>query len=286
MAAKAYRALLVDPCNAPLTTPVWGSDGSYLQKFETFLTVGTGASQTAGYIWWSPGSISATAKTALVTGVSADASTSITWASTSDKGGDSPGYTFLNNATARLAGDYRCVAACAQVVTLVTEYNRQGYLSVGSVANSAVYGQDVSVGGLQSLLPGGGRMPSGQVEAIWVPSNVDEIWQDANDAIGAQQVDRRKGIVIAYTGVPASTASLLQIKLTMIAQWRPRANLGISQPPPAPRASGNSLSDVVSSVPPDQWVRWFEGGTRIAYNLAARAYYGGMGGPPRRQLLT
>lgn len=273
--AQNYARLLLDPCNAPLAYPVWGSQGSYLQKFESFITIDAGAAQNAaGFVWWSPGSISSTAKSNLVSAGALNATSTITWASTTDLGGLSPGYSFMNG-TNRVAGSYRCVAACMEVVPLTTELNRQGFVAAAPVQNSTIYGLDSSPNQLFTALSAGSRTPDGKVEVIWRPGHDDAMFQDGSDSIAAQQVDRRSGLLFAYSGQYAGVvnAPQFQIKMTAVYEWTPIRGSGIT-PPAASVTSKNTLADVLSATAGQAFTRFVGGASDAAYNIGAAALYG------------
>lgn len=273
--AQSYARLLLDPCNAPLAYPVWGSQGTYLQKFESFLTIDAGATtNSSGFVWWSPGSISATAKSNLVNAGAVNAGTTMTWAGATDLGGFSPGYSFMNGVN-RVAGSYRAVAACMEVVPLTTELNRQGFVAAAPVQNSTVYGLDSTANQLFTALSSGSRTPDGKLEVLWRPGHDDAMFQDGSDAISAQQVDRRTGILFAYSGQYAGVASTpqFQIKLTAVYEWTPIRGSGIT-PPAAAITSRNTLADVLSATAGQAFTRFVGGAGDAAYNIGAAALYG------------
>lgn len=275
---QAYYKLLVDPCNAPLAYPVFGgSDGTYLAKFEAFLTIGD--SLQNGYLWWSPGTDSTTARSCLVGGGAAAPSTSLVWSTgTTDYSAQEPGYVFLR--TSGNVANYRAIAACAEVMTLDSELNRQGMLSVGTVSNGAVYGLDSSVDQLMPLTNSTGRMPSGKVEAVWRPSEADVMFTDPSDTVAAQQVDRRNGLLICWAGASATTKGL-RVKLTLVAEWKPKRGSGLTVPSPTTAQSTAGYSSVATFMArnADAFIRWAPMVGGIAYSLTNSARgpaYGGM----------
>lgn len=277
--AQAYFRLLLDPCNAPLAYPVFGgSDGTYLAKFESFLSIGIGG--VNGFIWWSPGTTSQTAKSFMVAGGSAVSTTVITWATAGDLAGSEPGAAFLR--TAPQAASYRCIAACMEVMTLDAELNRQGQLAIGTVSNSSLYGLDSSVDQLMPLCQSGGRMPDSKVEAVWRPSEGDTMFLDATDTVATQQVERRNGLLLTWAGASATTSGL-RVKFTSVVEWKPRRGTGITAPS-APDQSGLSFASVsqFAAKHADSFVRWAPVVGRVAYNYMSNAQ--GPAGRPRYRI--
>lgn len=278
--AQAYFRLLLDPCNAPLAYPVFGgSDGTYLAKFESFLSIGVGGAN--GFIWWSPGTTSTTPKSFMVAGGGTSSSVVIDWGTAVvDLAGSEPGSAFLR--TAPQAASYRCIAACMEVMTLDAELSRQGQLAIGTVSNAALYGLNSSVDQLMPLCPSGGRMPDSKVEAIWRPSEGDTMFLDATDGVAAQQVERRNGILLTWAGASPSTAGL-RVKFTSIVEWKPRRGTGITAPA-APDQSTLSFASVsqFAAKHADAFVRWAPIVGRVAYNYVTGAQ--GPVGRPRARI--
>lgn len=255
--AKAYYNLLLDPCNAPLAYPVYGgSDGSYLAKFESYFTVGAGVTSSAsnGFLWWSPGTTNTAARSFLVTGTATTSGGAITWATASDLAGSEPGSAFLR--TSPQASAYRAVAACAEISTLETELARSGHMTCGVVSNSSVYGINTSADALSALNQQGGRVPDGKLEVVWRPNEAAGFFVDPTDAVAAQQVERHNGILITWAGLPATSIGF-RVKLTLVAEWKPRQATGITAPA-TPLQSGATMVDLMQfmAANSDKFIRW------------------------------
>lgn len=248
--AEAYRRLLLDPCGAPLAHPVWGSaDGSFLIKCESLGTIGNSATETSGAVLFSPGTISATARTGLVGFTATSAGGNVSLAS--GVGGTvtdwtlnpfNPGYTFLvNNASV-----YRPVAACIEVVYAGSESTRAGMVAGGVVPGGSWF-EDVaiSVDKIQSLVPHAERTPVNKIEFLWYPSEADSFWQDQNNSLAAQQVDRRNSLAVSWANIAANSG--FRFKITAVYEYKPKTGLNVAMPQVVP-ASRNSMADVLSSV--------------------------------------
>lgn len=255
--AKAYYDLLLDPCNAPLAYPVYGgSDGSYLAKFESYFTVGAGSTGSAsnGFLWWSPGTTNSVARSYLVTGASTTSGGLIQWSLASDLAGSEPGSAFLR--TAPQVSSYRAVAACAEVSTLETELSRSGHMTCGVVPNAAVYGINTSADSLSTLNQQGGRVPDNKLEVVWRPNEAASFFIDPTDSVASQQIERHNGILITWAGLPATSLGF-RVKLTLVAEWKPRQATGITAPV-TPIQSGATMVDLMRfmSVNSDKFIRW------------------------------
>lgn len=279
-ALAAYEKLLIDPCNAPLVTPVLGgSSGSYLAKFESYTTVGavvSGTANTSGFLWWSPGTQSTTAKTCAVDVTSVGGS--YTWAAAADGQTYTPGRAFL----ASTAASYRPVAACMTIMSADPEIRRGGIVAVGCVPNSAVYPNDGNINSLQVLAQNAMRVPDEAIEAVWFPGEGDTLFQDSNSNMTNQQIERKNGLLFAWSnltdggaGNPSSVG--FRVKLTLIVEWKPALAQGLVQPPVPPQ-SPYSMGAVMDWVSRNQDVLVRVGGMAAMKYLA---YTGGNGGRPR-----
>lgn len=248
--AEAYKRLLLDPCGAPLAHPVWGSaDGSFLIKCESLGTVGNSATELSGAVLFSPGTISATARSGLVGFTANAAGTNVNLAT--GVGGTvtdwttstfNPGVTFLSNN----ASVYRPVAACIEVVYAGSESSRAGMVAGGVVPGGSWF-EDIAISSdkIQALVPHAERTPVNKIEFLWYPSEADSLWQDPNNAIAAQQVDRRNTLAVSWANIAASTG--FRFKITAVYEYKPKTGINVAMPQVAP-ASRNSMADVLSAV--------------------------------------
>lgn len=233
-AAADYVRLILDPCRAPLVPPVYGgSSGAYLAKFEAYV----GPSGDSGYMWWSPGtSNSVTSTSGLVMASAADSATSIAWPGTGQTP-QTPGYAFLS----ANSGSYRPVAACAEIMWNDTELNRCGTIAVGTVANSALWGQAVTVDQLMPLCQYTARTPDLKVDAAWLPSEAAGGFDDFNTQTASNNIQRHNGLLFTWAGIKGTSAGF-KVRLTLVAEWKPEAGKGLATPPPALQSKSNMNS--------------------------------------------
>lgn len=243
----AYARLLTDPCGAPLAYPVWGSqEGSLLVKSEQVYNVGVDSTNLNGLFAWCPGTISTGNFTSAIEVKTLQANTEASTGSVSGAGYTNtqiapPGATFLTGQSSV----YRPIAACIEVMYNGSEASRSGSIGGGVVAGGTWYNRVVTVDQMAAVLPHGERTPVHKTEFLWYPSGADELFQDPNDNVSAQQVDRRNSLVVTWAGLAAITG--LRLKLTAIYEYKPRLNTGIAMPTPEP-GSRNSMRDVLGSI--------------------------------------
>lgn len=231
----AYARLLADPCNAPLSHPVYGgANGGLLMRARSVFSVNAVAN-TAGYLHWTPGAIGNTNSELI----------SAEYVSTGTSGaaagmGNAPGKTFLTtNSTS-----YRPVAACMQLYYLGSENSRQGFVLLdntmgGFIDIGGTYSTDLLSRGLSQYV----RTPGACVEAIWKPTMADETWIDPSVATAPVDKDRRGSLTIAWGGLPPGVS--LSVVLTAIYEWEPSAACGLATATESRSTSTNSVREVM-----------------------------------------
>lgn len=191
-----YRALLLDPCNAEMTSSVYAGFGSgQYRRYRTILA-SDGASVEGTYVFqlgtnlvYNATHVAATAGTNYTFG------TATTLVIPTSSGG------ITSNA------NIRCIAGCVKVRYTGSEQARQG-----TIGMAVVPGQYLAPGQVSSAVADLAKMPFvvrfGEVqhEVKWVPTQVDEEFHLANTL-----ENKSTCIVINYRGIPASS---LQFEVT------------------------------------------------------------------------
>jgi len=235
-AAYDYAKLLSDPCNAKVVPPIYpGSDAGFLFRADSFGSVGTGASQTAGYIHWTPGYPNAT-NTDFLLGGAADSATAVAAAAFAQ----GPGKPFIN-ANSRAV---RCIAACMRISFPGAESARSGRIHYGLTPGGLLdVSNSVTPDAVAQALSNYTRTPADMIELVWKPSIADTDFCDPTEAASASIRDRKQGLTVAFAGLPATVG--LTYHLTAVYEWQPAAGLGVAQNPNGKANSRNTLDDVV-----------------------------------------
>lgn len=241
-AALAHAVLLMDPCGAPLTHPVYaGGDSGYLIRAETFFSFATGTTPgvTAGIMHWVPGAINTTGTDLTFVDVATGATTA-TLGTVAGK--ESPGAAFLRSQ----ASMYRCVAACAKISYVGSESTRSGRLFWGNTSGGYLtpgdtVSPDGACNGLQNYL----RTPPTEIEVKWIPNDADALLVDPNLASTVDQV-RRGAITVAIGGLPVNVG--LVVRLTAVYEWQPATAAGLAVPTHSRATSNNTLDQVLNYV--------------------------------------
>lgn len=296
--ARAYAELLRDPCNAPLTHPVYsGGDGGYLGRYEVdLLTNNTGT----GAFLFAPGCM----------GISADATVSSSgnnsvmhlvqnsdslapandvvackWVCLAP--GLQPGYTALYSQSAAV----RPVAACMQVFYPGSELNRSGVVSLARVNAGQVLGDTgngPNVAQYRAISNFVARTPENHYEIKWTPADGDQLYTDPSLITGPREVERKSGLLLTYAGLPASATGSVRIRLVVVYEWAPGAiGGGMLANTSSRNRSANTLDHVLNAL--DRLGNWWTnmGPTvgRVAYG-AYKAYQVLGGNPASRLAIT
>lgn len=234
--ASNHMKQLSDPCNGPLTHPVYdGYTRGNLVRLRGSFTVGAGAAETCGFFFWNPqgnfvynnGSVN----------------TTTTYSATAVRG---PHDTYIANNF----DTYRVVSACITVIPNASEYNRQGLVYAGTVNGGLVNeGATVSIGSFTSLMPTVERAPNSGVEVVWLPSFGDAnfVPRSATAApisgtgTGSTYVDGASALAFGFTGAVA--ASGYTVICTATYEFLQPSGSGVIQQPSVP--SKNTINDVL-----------------------------------------
>ncbi|APG76263.1 hypothetical protein 2 [Changjiang tombus-like virus 6] len=234
----AYARLLADPCNAPLVHPVYsGTEGGYLIRADSFLTVGANALEQAGVFQWVPGGIDALQDNILL-GAAANATTAI---NPGVSGAASPAWDFLTNT----ASQVRCVAACLRIMYPGSESSRSGRIAFGQASGALLKsGVTVTANNLANTMAHYCRTPADEIEVVWKPNDADQLFRNPALNGALQDLDRRAALVCSFAGLPAATGVVF--RMTAVYEWQPRVNEGIAVPNLSKSMSSNTLDDVVN----------------------------------------
>lgn len=241
MAAMEYARLLVDPCGSKIVHPVYpGGNAGFLFRSEIFNTVGTGATDTAGFLHWTPGYVNFT-DTEVLTGTGSSPTLALT--ATASGGTLTPGKTFLTNNVKGV----RCVAACLKVTFPGTESARSGRVHYG-LTNAGMIdnGNTISVNSVASTLQHYSRTPADTIELVWKPNQADFEFNDPSEVASPLLRDRKASITVAWAGLPAAVG--MTFHLTAVYEWTPVTGLGVATDALGKNMSRNTFDDVLDSV--------------------------------------
>lgn len=202
--------MIIDPCAAPLTETAYTGQSGTIQRFVTTGVLNS-TTQTAGYIVVVPGGFR------ISDAVQAGGGTSFT---AGYGAANIPGYTFLNGS----ASGVRVVGACIQLHWNSSEATRGGTIACGTIpASSWQGGATVTIDSLVSVLPRKERVPSGECEIVWNPSQQDMNYERMDGAVSQTDFDDKNAMAFCYLG-PAGFSIFYTI--TVIYEWTPKAGLG------------------------------------------------------------
>lgn len=268
-----YARLLADPCNAPLSHPVYvGSEGGYLLRSSTYLTLGMNAgTTTAGGFFWIPGKLDCdgTVNKSMCYMETVNSATGGTW--TASPQAQTPAAAFL----ATNAASVRIVAACISFTWAGTELNRQGLVGYGIVSGASILPAVVSsADSTLPLMQVSTRVPSEMVEFNFRPGNADQDFSSTNYISDPSNNDlsRSQAFQIAYKNLPANYGGI-HLKLTAVYEYIPAAAFGVSNPAMSRNTSNNTFDQVVNYL--DNTGAWFRGAARVgnaAMGAIASAY--------------
>lgn len=245
--AQKYALLLRDPCNAPLTHPIYPGGGSgFLFRAESFFSAGTTATHTAGILHWTPGYPNTDATELLVGSSVADGAAVAMGANTNN-----PGRGFLA-ANARGA---RCIAACLKVTYAGAESTRAGRVHYGhTLAGTIDKDESHHTTSVVQLLQNYTRTPVDAIEVLWKPDIGDAEFTDPTSHAGHLIRDRRSSITVAWAGLPPGVG--LVFHLTAVYEWTPASGIGLGSNFNGKATSRNTLDDVIDFVGRGfRWVR-------------------------------
>lgn len=233
-----YARLLMDPCAAKLTHPVYsGAEGGILIRAESFATYGAGTN-TAGVLHWTPGAIGATNTELLVAGADT-AVLSVPMAATTA----APGKTYL----AANAVAVRVVAACLIVTYPGSELSRSGRVHYGHTSGALIdLGDSLNSDQVSGTLEHFERTPATAIEIVWKPNDADQLFTDPNATTLASEKDRKAAITFSWAGLPASTG--LTFKFVAVYEYQPVRALGIANPSMSRSTAPETLDRVLNYI--------------------------------------
>lgn len=233
-----YAKLLLDPCGAKLTHPVYaGGEGGYLVRTESVNQVFFGTGVTGGVFHWTPGAINSD-------------NTEQLWANSPSIGppspistqSGSPGKAFLANASV-----VRCVAACLKICYSGAESARSGRIYYGRSSGGLVsVGDVVAAEVLAGALPHFTRTPVGDIEVLWVPNDADQLFVNPNATLSEEDRKRKASITVAANVLPPGEG--LIVRQTAIYEWQPKQTAGIAVPANSRARTNNTLDQVLNYV--------------------------------------
>lgn len=227
----------MNPCDAPLVNPVYpGSSSGYVTRFQSFTQGPTLLSSNSDQVFhFAPGDISTT-QVGIMTGEVASGGTI-----SLDNTINLPGMTFLQaNASAA-----RCVAACLKITFAGTESTRGGRLHYGHTQASLLdVGETTTINDLAPQLQNYSRIPAETVELVWKPSEGDMLFRDPNVAQIAQLRDTLSAITVAA----AVNTGRLVYDVTVVYEWQPKTQSGVSSAPFNTNVTTSTFNDVYDAI--------------------------------------
>jgi len=211
-----YAKLLSNPCNGPLVHAPGSTQGGMLTRFESDFLIGTGATDTCGFMLFTPGAINGAAPangSGTLVGVAASDTTAVT-PSSGGVGTYLPGKTYLD----ANASSYRCVAMCVQIYWPGSELDRQGIVS-GAQGTYALLRNDsgTTVGLLRSACPVVERIPTECFEVKWAPNYTDGLFRSPKSTNPPE--DGHASLLITWAGLPATKG--VRVRAVAVYEWLP-----------------------------------------------------------------
>jgi len=210
---EGHVKMVVDPCSAPIVPTAYAGVEGQIQRFVSSGNL-TSTTEQAAIISIVPGGfresfgVRATGSTAIALGYGTV---------------NVPGYNFLqaNSKGARVVG------ACLRIHWNSTELSRAGSIACGVVPASTVKaGATITADQLYGLLSEKQRIPSGECEIVWNPSEEDMSYDICDSTVTVTNFDDKNAMCFVYQG-PAGFQ--LGWSLTVIYEWTPATGLGMVQ---------------------------------------------------------
>lgn len=231
-AALAHRRLLLDPCNADLTIPVYPGLGTGQYRRYRTLLASEGASVEGCYIFqlgtnttWRGSHIAATAGADYIF--------------------NAAGNIFAATSLSGSGVETRCLAGCVKVRYVGAESARQGTIGMAVLSAPTVgpFGTSRAITDTQRC-PFVTRFGEVMHEVKFVPTQADEEFKQVGTFTSSNSV-----IVIAYRGIPASS---LQFEITGCYEIN-SAEVDVGSSSIVPKST-NTLNHVLQSLGPiSQW---------------------------------
>lgn len=263
-AAMAYAKLLADPCNAAVVHPIYpGGDCGFLFRAESFITLGTGATDTAGVVHWAPGYVNSSS-TQLLAALATGGGASVTMGTLAPSA--SPGTAFLTSN----AKGARCIAACMKVTYPGAEQSRSGRVHYGlTSAGMLDSGTTATPDSVAQALQHYSRTPTDTFEVIWRPNIGDTEFNDPSESSGALIRDRKSAITVAFSGLPVGVG--MTFHFTAIYEWTPGTGLGVGHNALGKAISNNTLDQVLDALISGGFQFVKHAGTAAGHALSAAA---------------
>jgi len=225
--AIAFRNLLLDPCGAPFVQPTYSGCGTGAYRRDRIILASEGASVEGCYVF-QPG-------------------TNSLWFGTKVAGTAGQAFAFSSAGPIVDAfgptSEIRCLAACLKVRYTGAESARAGVIGLHTLPK-AFLEPTVNATALSclNLCPHISRFGEKDHEALFVPSDQDEMFYQPTTLGVPAFTDRHSTIVVVYRGIPASS---LEMEFTMVTEGEAGLNALVSTIPPA---SGNTTNQLLRSM--------------------------------------
>lgn len=231
--ARAHRSLLLDPCNAPLSAPVYAGLGSGQYRRSRRVIAAEGASVEGCYVF--------------------QLGTNTFWNASHVSGTAGTNYTFSGQKEIITGlspnNNIRVIAGCVKVRYIGAESSRAG--TIGLLACPGPYYAPFGTSNAQddiTYCPVVNRTGEVQHEVKFVPNSADE--QFALPTVSGTQIANtadHSSLMITYRATPATT---IQLEVTVVYEVEASNNVINSCLPP----SGMTLNQVLRSLGPvAQW---------------------------------
>lgn len=244
-----------------MPSPFGAGSAGLVSRFERDFVFGNAAGETCAALAFIPAS-----GTVYWTASTGD-SVALTWLQATAQ---APGSSFL----AANARQFRCLAACAQVMWPGSELNRQGIISLAQGPAEEVASTVSTVGNMRSAAQHVERMPEDIVEIKWRPNDSELQWNNAAGVLSAPaSVDLEKYGALFATSAGAPAATGIRVRLVAIYEWLPRPDVApgmstsYSKPP-----NTDTLTKVLTAL--DAAGHWTVSRAGLAARAASSLYSG------------
>lgn len=225
---EGHVKMIVDPCAAPIVPTAYAGVEGQIQRFVTTGNLASSTEQAAMFCVV-PGGF----RESIGTRPLGSSAIALGYGTV-----NVPGYSFLN---ANSQG-VRVVGACLRVHWNSTELSRAGSIACGVVPASTVKaGTTITPDQLYGILPEKGRVPAGECEITWNPSEEDMNYDICDSAVTITNFDDKNAMCFVYQG-PAGFQ--LAWSMTIIYEWTPKTGLGMV----AHTTIHKSVPDAISQI--------------------------------------
>lgn len=240
-AAKAHIRLMLDPCQAPLVRPAYEtSAGGLLVRYRKVMNVANTAGDTAFVAAFLPHE---NMVHYLNTGNPGTPNTLIA----------SEVFTGLDQVAGGSTFSFRCVAGCLKAIPLMSELNRQGVVSAGSVDSDVVIptdpAQTTTITGIQAVLPITTRTPNSSIEVLWTPGENSHQYRASDVSPSILVGTHNNACVLAASGLPAAAG--FRLEFTGVYEVRPANSsnvVAVVEPPPSSSTWNQVLREFMAAA--------------------------------------